>query len=143
MKATIESDLQTIYNNIATTISEEDVVVRETVAKGASCKAMFSVYNRADLKRQQAEAVASRGARSGACALPAGTRPFKARPVVRYAFYESVSRPGRLGSVAIYCGQAPVRCALINSGHKLFGFNVRSASVEMGARPFVDVRFAV
>ena len=136
MKATIESDLQSIYNSIIAATSDEEVVVRETIAKGASCKAMFSVYNREDLLRQRAEA-------RGSMLRATGLKPFKARPIVMYAFYESVSRPGRLGSAAIYCGHAPVRCALINSRHSLFGFKVRAASVEAGARPFVDVRFAV
>lgn len=137
-----ECAINSIFRILSTNASENSVVVRESGIKGGYCKALISVFNRSDLKRQAEEEVEyhthlRRGADRSSIA-----KPFVAKPVVRYAFYPSTYNSERLGSVAIYGENIAPLYTIINRNRSLFGYNVISADIEMGMRPFLDVRLA-
>ena len=59
-----------------------------------------------------------------------------------YAFYAGTYFPSRLGSVAIYADNVTSILAQIRASKSLFGIPVIEARLELGLRPFIDVRFA-
>ena len=138
MKTTIENQINSIFRLISRTAAETTVVVKERPAKGASGKGIISVYRIEDLREDEKSSV--RCSFDGeVCAILA--KPFKARPVESYVFYSSVYDDSRLGSVAIYGADAATRCMMINRVRSFFGIMIKEASLEMGRRPFVDVKF--
>lgn len=131
MKSFIENEINSIFNFLAAEVSDDLEVRKEAPARYASCKGIISVYRR--------NVPAASGAEEGVV----DRRSQKALPALRYAFYESVYNPSKIGSVAIYGENISALCASIRRSQVLFGRKVRSVSVEIGARPFLDVKFAV
>lgn len=124
----LNSEINSIFNSLASNASKGEVVVKERPAKGSSCKGIINVFSRRDLDREQEDR---------------DTRRFpirKAVPIVKYAFYPDTYRPERLGSVAIYGENATARYMTIARDSSFFGHRVRSVSIEVGRRPFVDVK---
>lgn len=132
MQTTIERELKSIFDQITSTASDGCVVLEERPNKGTSCKGIISIYRRDDLRRQDSrEADVERDG-----------RPFRAIPVVRYAFYPSVYNPSVLGSVAIYGKRAVLNRLSVRKNAFFFGRRVTGVKTEIGRRPFIDVRFA-
>ena len=120
---TIEQTISSIFRVLSTTASDNSVVVREKPSKTSTfCKGLISIFNRNDLLRQE------KG------------KPFKATPIVRYAFYSNTYNPTQLGSIAIYGDNATILGSIIKKYKTIFGHTVISVSVENGRRPFIDVR---
>ncbi len=137
-----ECEINSIFRILSTKASENSVVVRERGVKGGSCKALISVFDRSDLKRQAEEEAEYRTNLRRGADRRSLAKPFFAKPVVRYAFYPSTYNSDKLGSVAIYGDNVAPLYNLINRHRSLFGRNVISADIEMGIRPFLDVRLA-
>lgn len=135
-----ESQINTIFNSLSSTLSDSSVVVKERVRPGSLCKGLIAVFSRAELKRRTEEE------KEYHILLRQGYRkedlqkPFKATPSVKYAFYASNVEPERLGSIAIYGANLTPLLLMLNKSRILFGYRVISTSVEMGARPFLDVK---
>lgn len=121
---TIENQINSIFELLKAKAPEGCKAVKERPGKWASSRGAVSLYKEADLQRQKSET------------------GFKARPTEMYVFYPGIYDPERLGSVAIYGGDATTRCRLIKATRSLFGIPVRKAEVEWGLRPYVDVTFA-
>ncbi len=61
-------------------------------------------------------------------------------PRIIYVLYPSAIAPDELGSIAIYCERVSVQYEMLKCRGVLFGHRVKSVSLEMGLRPFVDVK---
>lgn len=136
----IEQEISTIFDLIVLRAPHSILVVNERPKAGSSCKGIICLYSRSDLKRQsEEEAEYRRLINLGADKTTVPT-PFKAVPSVKYAFYPSVYDASRIGSVAIYGENAVSHGLLLQKHPVLFGYSVKSATVEMGVRPFVSVK---
>lgn len=95
---------------------EGESIKYEFPKKGSSCLAIFSVC---------------RGYEADA-------------PVIRrYAIYPDTYHPDKIGSVAIYCANAAMEYAKIKNQNGLFGRRIIDMKIEMGRRPFIDVKLRV
>lgn len=138
---TIEREIRSIFQGITANASEHnEVVVIEKSNAVTSRRALISVYNPADLARQKEDEAIYREEVARGVRKENRIKRFKANPVVMYAIYPDTYDSTKLGSVAIYGGDAPSRRTLILKQGTLFGHKVVSASLEMGTRLFVDVR---
>lgn len=133
MKQTIETRINAICNILNTVTPEEWIVRKERAAAGALCKGMVSIYSPADIRRLSASTIAS--------AETNRAKGIKVRPTIMYAFYAGRFNPQCIGSVAIYTDDAAAECARISRSTTLFGQRIKSVSLEIGRRPFVDVQF--
>lgn len=133
MTQTIETRINAIRNILNTVTPEGWIVRKERAAAGALCKGMVSIYSPADIKRLGASTIAS--------AETNRAKGIKIRPTKMYAFYAGRFNPQCIGSVAIYTDDAAAECARISRRTTLFGQRIKSVSLEMGHRPFVDVQF--
>ena len=115
----IESTINAIENNLVRNASAGLSVERKKGGKSQACKAVIS--NFAEEK-------------------PNGKDERK--PLMTYAFYAGTYFPSRLGSVAIYADNVTSILAQIRASKSLFGIPVIEARLELGLRPFIDVRFA-
>lgn len=61
----------------------------------------------------------------------------------RYVFYPNMYIPNRIGSVAIYCGDAKSLFFNIRGQSSLFGHTIMDVTLESGVRPYLDVKFKV
>ena len=138
--ATIEQEIDSIFQLLVSQLSEKSVVVIERPSKGVSCKGVIIIYNRHELKRQRNEQSAYENALRAGQPKSSLIRPFKAKPVLMYAFYPDTVNPKRLGSVAIYGENVMADHIRFKKGDSLFGRTIISVKVEMGIRPFLDVR---
>lgn len=138
----IEQAINSIYNQISDNASETMCVCKEKPAKGSACVGIVSVYSKADLARQNQEmtefGLHPRGIASG----DGQQKPYRARPLVKYAFYPSVYNPDCIGSVAIYGSNGLVQYPLLKKRMQLFGRRISSVEIEQGARLFLSVKFA-
>lgn len=136
----ITLEINSIYQTLVRQTPDDKVVILESPVKESSCRARISIYYKDDILRQQEEEEARKAAKRLGKAV-SEKRPFRAMPTVMYALYPAITDRSKLGSVAIY-GAAPnitLNC-ILKSG-SLFGHLVKSASIEIGYRPFVDVNF--
>lgn len=121
--ANFEQEIDSIFRGLEANLEDDSMVVRERPSKNSAfCKGLISVYNKHDLERMKNE------------------RAFKARPIKTYAFYPNTMHPSKIGSVAIYGEKAFNWCLTLNKRGILFGKKILSAKLEMGLRPFVDVK---
>lgn len=121
----IENEIAVILENIRKNLGEGMVAVRERPSRGiTACRGIVTVYRESDLKKKSEE------------------RGYRLRPVEKYAFYASTYRPDRLGSVAIYGDGAYRRSLLLKSKDTFYGYPILAVTVEIGMRPFVDVKLA-
>ncbi|MDE5806585.1 MAG: hypothetical protein K2H76_00585, partial [Muribaculaceae bacterium] len=95
-----ESQINSIFNSLSSTLSDSSIVVKERSKKGSLCKGLISVFNKADLRRQNEEEKEYREYIRQGYSKEMLQKPFKAIPIVRYAFYADTVSPDRLGSVA-------------------------------------------
>lgn len=137
----IDREITSLYNLISSKAGEGTIVVKEKVPAGMACRGKVSVYNIADLQRQEAESAEFKHRLALGYSRNELPKPFKAVPAVSYAFYPSATDGTKLGSVAIYGGGAEARAMSIAAIGHLFGHIVKAVSVEWGVRQFVDVKF--
>lgn len=115
----IESTINAIENNLVRNASAGLSVERKKGGKSQACMCMISIF---------------------AEGKPSGKDNRK--PLISYAFYPGTYFPSRLGSVAIYADNVTSILAQIRASKSLFGIPVIEARLELGLRPFIDVRFA-
>lgn len=131
----IDRDIRSIFFALNSRTAENSTAVFDKPAQGSSCKGIIHIYDRSDLCRQRDEETSYRELRNNGF-----DHPHRAKPTVTYAFYPKASDHTKLGSVAIYGENADSRRKLILKIGTLFGHRVISANIEMGRRPFVDVK---
>ncbi|MCM1336139.1 MAG: hypothetical protein NC187_02680 [Candidatus Amulumruptor caecigallinarius] len=138
----IELEVRSIINAITSRTTDSRCVTVDRDPKGASCKAIIRIFD-ADalaLHREAMEEYRAKIARGAdRTSLP---KPASSLPVVMYALYPDPVDSTRLGSIAIYCEDAPIRLTLILKQRTLLGHRVAAATLERGRRPFIDVRLA-
>lgn len=127
--ASIEQEIHSIFESLVSVAPDEEVVRKEKAPKGACCKGFICIYSREDLKGEEEQ-------------RSAGWAPKKALPKVRYAFYPATDKLDKIGSVAIYGDESGARLSEIRRRGFLFNHKVIASSIEMGRRPFVDVKLA-
>ena len=137
---TIESRIEGIYNLLVSNARESEVVVKERVSHGLSCKGIVSVYHRNDymLQLEAEEARKNYKAKFGETQVP---KPYKAKARVTYVFYPSVYDSAKIGSVAIYGKDALSIGVIAKRYGTLFGVKIKSASAEMGRQPYYSIKF--
>lgn len=125
-KHTIEQEIKTVFNNLERDLDKGFIAELSHPTRGASfCKAIINIYKLGDHSQRIRD------------------KTFKAVPVESYAFYPSTYNPERIGSVAIYGTNSTRYCQHLEKRRILFGRRIANVSVELGRRPFVDVKFAV
>lgn len=111
----IEQEIRSIFARLSESMEDGLIVKMDKVPKmSVYCNAVIGVYRCGDLQK----------------------------PVMQYAFYKSIYVPDKLGSVAVYGDDATSNYASIKMRRSLFGHVISSVTIEMGRRPFVDVKFA-
>lgn len=121
---TIEEEITSIFKSLKSTLHPGMVAEMCKPSKNqSSCKGIIDVYRAEDLQKKE---------KNG----------FKVKPIERYAFYADIYNPERIGSVAIYGDNAVYRYDLIRARHFFFGHRIVGATVEIGMRPYVDVKLA-
>lgn len=113
----IAREINQVQESLAARVARTSVVVREKLTPRSSALAEFGVYDRA-VARQRGS-----------------------RPHTRFVFYPAVGNHDRIGSVAIYAANVTEICVDLRTKGHLLGRVIASATVEYGARPFVDVTF--
>ncbi len=136
----IEREIRSIFRGLTANASEHEVIVIEKDDKGTYRKAMIRVYKQADLDRQKEEETIYRERLARGENRTERDKPYKAHPIVMYALYPDTYDSTKLGSIAIYGDDAPMRRTLILKQGSLFGRKVVSANLEMCHRLFVDVK---
>lgn len=139
----IEREIRSIFRVLNSRASENDRVEMVRPDKGSSYVAIINIYREQDLNSQKDDEVAYRDV------MPQGVEPttrpkvHKPVPFVKYVFYSNTLDPNRLDSVAIYGADVSIYQTNILKRSSFFGRKVVSATLEMGRRLFVDVKFAV
>lgn len=136
----IHREIGAIFALLASRESETNKVIMEPVAEGSSCKGIICIYRRADLARQAEEGGQILAMRRQGVAKELLPKVFKAVPILKYAFYPNVYNPTHIGSIAIYTSDAGMQCRFVRASGYIFGRPVAQASVELGIRPFVQVK---
>lgn len=136
----VTRQVKQLCHAISAEVTETQLVNIETPKDGASCRAIVRVFSREDIDRQHEEEALYRQLIARGKQPAELTKPRKAAPVVMYAIYPSAFDPAKVGSVAIYADDAPMRRKLLLTRRHFFGLPIISATIEMGRRPFVDVR---
>jgi len=136
----IDRDIRSIFLALNSRTTENSTAVLEKPARGSSCKGIIHIYNQSDLCRQKEEEASYRELRNNGSDHAHHVKPYRAKPTVTYAFYPKASDQNKLGSVAIYGENADSRRKLILKIGTLFGYRVINANIEVGRRPFVDVK---
>lgn len=122
----IQNEINSIFNSLKANLEEGLVVEKDHRFKSSSfCKGKINVFDQKDFLKMKED------------------RNYRVTPIESYTFYEDTIKPARIGSVAIYGDNAYNRCLLIKKRGYLFGRRIISARVEMGRRPFVDVKLVV
>lgn len=106
--------------------------------KGSSTKGMIQLYNKTAMTTASSDFIKS--AHEKAWDSKTIARMLKTMPVAMYAFYPSIYSSDTLGSVAIYGENAMTAYHDLKLKGYLFGHKILSIKVEIGARPFVDVK---
>lgn len=122
-------------------LGKDKVIVIEKNESNIGCESILNVYNRLDLERQRTEAENYKRLLALGYDRKEIQKPFVAIPETKYAFYADPINPNRLGSVAIYGGDALDNKAMIEKSGHFFGLPVREVNIEVGRLLFVDVRF--
>ena len=136
----IDRDIRSIFLALNSRTAENITAVLDKPAQSSSCKWIIHIYDRSDLCRQKEEEASYRELRNNGSDRAHLVKPYRAKPTVTYAFYPKASDNAKLGSVAIYGENADSRRKLILKLGTLFGHRVIRANIEMGRRPFVDVK---
>ncbi|MCH5247312.1 MAG: hypothetical protein J1E99_04055 [Muribaculaceae bacterium] len=119
---TIEQEIALIFKSLRSTLHSGMMAEMCKPSKNqSSCKGIIDVYRAEDLQKKE---------KNG----------FKIKPMERYAFYADIYNPKRIGSVAIYGDNAVYRYDLIRAQRFFFGRRIVGASVQIGLRPYVDVK---
>lgn len=138
-KTYFEVQVKAFRDALASTLSAEEYrILSDNDIRNAG-KATIKVYKVADLERQQNELEEYRAQlklRRGKSELP---KPFQAQFAAMYVLYPNATGQDALDSIAIYGDGAAQRCSAIVKSGVILGFPVRSAKIESGRRPFVDV----
>ena len=137
---TLEKEIRSIFNTMSSEASQTTKAVMAQPAKGAYCKGMIMVYTVDDLMRQKEEETEYNELLKQGADKRDLPKPYKAKPHVTYAFYPSTLDATRLGSVAVYGNDALSMLLMIRKSGSLFGHRVIQAKLEIGIRPFVDVK---
>lgn len=139
----IERDVRSIIRSLSSQTGKGMTMAASQLGQGLSARWSASAFRLDDLRRQKEEEAYYREQLRLGSDRRSIKKPFKANPVVMYVFYPDTNHPDRLGSVAVYSDDAPLRKAAIDRKGSLFGLKVVSTSLEKGRRLFVDVKFAV
>ena len=123
--------------------SENDRVEMVRPDKGFSYVAIINIYREQPLNNQKDDEVAYRGIMPQEDGFTTRRKAHKPIPFVKYVFYSNTLDPNRLDSVAIYGADVSIYQTNILKRSSFFGRKVVSATLEMGRRLFVDVKFAV
>ena len=116
-------------------------VMIEKPGRFSSAYSVICLYSWADLHEiEEDEQQAKEARRNGGHYESKVFRPRLVKPTFTYVCYASVLMPHRLGSVAIYGPAAAGKATYIRNQGSLYGIPVESVNIEMGARPFVDVK---
>ena len=116
---TIESTIDAIESYLVRTVSAGLSVERKKSGRGQSCRCMISIFAEEKPKGRDERI-----------------------PLQTFAFYPGTYIPTRLGSIAIYADNVTSILAQIRSSKTFFGIPIMEAKIELGRRPFIDVRFA-
>ena len=116
-------------------------VMIEKPGRFSSAYSIICLYSWTDLHEQEEdEQQAKEARRNGGHYESKAYRPRLVKPTITYVFFASVLTPHRLGSVAIYGQAAAGKATYIRNQGSLYGIPVESVNIEMGARPYVDVK---
>lgn len=118
----IERDIQSIFKALNSRITDGMKTVMEKSSKTGYCKATIRILKESN------------------DSTPDSSPDKRNVLVIRYSFYASTLDPTKLGSVAIYCDDAASLLASIQASGSLFGHRFISATLEIGRRPFIDVK---
>lgn len=122
----IENQVSTIFSSLVSNLPRELVALRAKPMKYATlCKGLINIY-----KKEELEKVSD-------------NKRMSVRPMVMYAFFMKDYQESILESVAIYGGNLPSRYFALKRRGVLFGYKIAHLNVEVGARPFLDVKLAV
>ncbi len=138
----IEREIASIYQALKTRLSDTDIITIEYPKDKTNCRAIISLYHKADFLRQKEEEEAQRTDPSSLNDRKTAKKLHKATRYLMFAFYPSTYNVQKLGSVAIYGDNALAMQTRILTQGNLFGHSVKDATIEIGRRPFVDVTFA-
>lgn len=120
----IEKEIESIRRSICANVEEGVKVVNEKVPRSNTfCKAVIAIYKVADYR-----------------SLSEGST---LQPLERFYFYPATLRNDRLGSVAIYGNDVISRYGWLTKGQTFYGSKILGASIENGARPFIDIKLAI
>ena len=113
----------------------------EKPGRFSSAYSVICLYSCAELQDQEEDEKKDKEAmKAGGASEGKAYRPRLVKPTITYVFFASVLSPHRLGSVAIYGPGAVGKATYIRNKGNLYGIPVESVNIEMGARPFVDVK---
>lgn len=137
---TIEQEISSIFDSLSSSLREGLTARLDRPQKGESCRGTITVFNQLDLKREAREVAAYQRALKAGYEKNRLEKPFKAKALVKYAFYPSVYTPAKLGSVAIYGDNVMYQYAMIRRSGFLFGHKALEVRLEMGIRAYVVVK---
>ncbi|MDE5882246.1 MAG: hypothetical protein K2H60_10985 [Muribaculaceae bacterium] len=141
--SSIEREIRAIFRVLSSRASENDRVEMVRPDKGFSYVAIINIYREHPLNSQKDDEVAYRGIMPQEDGFTIRRKAHKPIPFVKYVFYSNTFDPNRLDSVAIYGADVSIYQTNILKCSSFFGRKVVSATLEMGRRLFVDVKFAV
>lgn len=136
----MEREIRAILRGLEVAASENRVAVRETPAKGSSCVAIIAIYDKEDIMRQKLDEAQRRKMREEGMDISLLPKGFQASPEIRYVFYSHALFAGRLGSVAIYGQNLMAYHQQLLKRGRLFGRSILSVDMEVGRRPYLDVK---
>lgn len=138
-KTQFETQVKAFKKALASSLSAEEYRIIFDDYRRNVGKAIIKVYKVVDLERQQNELIEYRSQLKLRRDKSELSKPFQAQFTTMYVLYQSSIGQDRLESIAVYGAGATQRCATIAKSGVIFGFPVRSATVEIGRRPFIDV----
>lgn len=138
----LELEVRSIISAVTSRITESRRATVDRDPKGTSCKAIIRIFDAEALALHREQLEEYRRLIAAGADRATLRKPSTPMPVVMYALYPGATDPTHLGSIAIYCDDAPIRLSLILKQRSLFGRRVAAATLERGLRPFIDVRLA-
>lgn len=138
----LELEVRSIVSAITSRTTDSRRVTVDRDPKGTSCKAIIRIFDAEALVLHREQMEEYRRLIAAGADRATLRKPAAPMPVVMYALYPGTTDPTRLGSIAIYCDDAPIRLSLILKQRTIFGRRVAAATLERGLRPFIDVRLA-
>lgn len=138
----IEREINAIFQHISESVHEGLMVRMEPPSKGMCCKGAINIFRCEDVKEETRQTASYFDAIKNGADKALLKKPVKAKPVLKLSFYPSVYNPQRLGSIAIYGEFSMCFYRIIKDGNTLFGYKVKESGIEMGLRPFVNVKLA-